>query len=191
MTPGMWFAWLLRSDVRQGAAPGDKEAQREFVAWWLLWGRREYPEVWHWDAVQAAVAMQLVPRRPRHRVSSPATSSPLSPTRSAACIPVTGKGKRGGILCAGIECYGILELDAAPQLPAACIAMTECPSQRQPWSAGRVQVPRIAITLAHRNSDLVHDGRGDSLGAAQHIAEWFEKHGRRLYQFRHGRPLRL
>ena len=59
--------------------------------------------------------------------------------------------------------HGTLELDAAPQLPAACIAITKSPSQRQPWSAGGVRVPRIAITLAHRNSDLVHGGRGDSM----------------------------
>jgi hypothetical protein len=60
MTQGMWFAWLLRGDIRQGSAPDDPEAQREFVAWWLFWGRAEYPEVWHWGSDQAVVAMQLV-----------------------------------------------------------------------------------------------------------------------------------
>ena len=61
MTRSMWLAWLLRSDVRSDATPGDVEAQREFVAWWLLWGRTGYPTVWHWGRLQAAVAMQLVP----------------------------------------------------------------------------------------------------------------------------------
>ena len=95
MTPAMWFAWLLRGDVRQGVAPGDLEGQRDFVAWWLLWGRSEYPAVWHWGAVQAAVAMQLVPignallcprlLRRLHRIQ----------TRSAESLPPAGRGKSG------------------------------------------------------------------------------------------------
>ena len=50
MTSAMWFVWLLRSDIRNGAAPGDVPAQRELISWWLLWGgvkniQRSFPGI--------------------------------------------------------------------------------------------------------------------------------------------------
>lgn len=42
MTPAMWFIWLLRADLRDGAPLESSEAQREFVVWWLLWGHQMY-----------------------------------------------------------------------------------------------------------------------------------------------------
>ena len=138
MTPGMWFAWLLRSDVRQGAAPGDKEAQREFVAWWFLWGRNEYPEVWHWGTVQAAIAMQLVPvGLLLHRARLLRRLHSARPDLQHAFV--LQEEESLAEFLSWYRVYGTLELDAAPQLPAACVAMTESPSQRQPWSADGVQ----------------------------------------------------
>ena len=61
MTSAMWYAWLLRRDVAPVLAIPDEEAQREFVVWWLLWGRGEYPAAWEWSSVQADAAMELVP----------------------------------------------------------------------------------------------------------------------------------
>ena len=56
----MWFVWLLRVDVRGRAKSHDTVAQHEFVVWWLLHGRAEYPAVWHWADPQAKIAMELV-----------------------------------------------------------------------------------------------------------------------------------
>lgn len=60
MTSAMWFVWLLRSDIKGGAAPSDAEAQREFTCWWLLWARNEYPAVFFWNREHAHIAMELV-----------------------------------------------------------------------------------------------------------------------------------
>jgi glycosyltransferase involved in cell wall biosynthesis len=45
MSRAMWFAWLLRSDVRGDASIGDVDAQRNFVPWWRKDGRIEFPKV--------------------------------------------------------------------------------------------------------------------------------------------------
>lgn len=39
------FAWLIRQDVRNGRDVDDIEAQKDFVAWWILHGEKEYPNV--------------------------------------------------------------------------------------------------------------------------------------------------
>lgn len=50
------FAWLLRDDIRNGAAIDDPEAQKEFEIWWFLHGNEEYP----------AAARRLDPSSPTH-----------------------------------------------------------------------------------------------------------------------------
>ena len=173
MTPSMWFAWLLRGDVRQDAATDDPEAQQEFVAWWLLWGRGEYPAVWHWGSVQAVVAMRLVP-----------TSSVFTCPRLLRRLHASRPDLQNAFTLQDQESlaeyfcwYRVvlpLELAAAPQLPAICLAMTEAPSQRQPWSACGRQVPRIAITLAHRSHPGLLSGKRCT-SPAQAVPEWYWK----------------
>lgn len=179
MTLPIWFAYLLRSDVRKGAAPGDLEAQQEFVAWWLLWARTEYPAVWHWEASQAEVAMQLVsigsdllcPRLLRHlHESRPDLQNEF---------PLNDKEDLVEFFC-WYRLYGVTELAAAPELPSACLAMTESPSQRPAWSVGGLQIPRIAVVLAQRIPDLPS---GDSLNSrivSQIVIDWYKKYGRHL-----------
>ena len=48
----MAFAWRYPARFRKHSG--------SLFAWWQLWGRAEYPEVWHWGSDQAVVAMQLV-----------------------------------------------------------------------------------------------------------------------------------
>lgn len=60
MTTRMWFVWLLRGDIRQGARIDSDEGQREFVVWWLLWGHQEYYPDWTAAPEQLAVAMEPV-----------------------------------------------------------------------------------------------------------------------------------
>jgi len=38
------FAWLIRKDVRGDHDVDDIEAQKDFVLWWVLHGRKEYPK---------------------------------------------------------------------------------------------------------------------------------------------------
>jgi glycosyltransferase involved in cell wall biosynthesis len=59
----MHFAWLFRRDVREkllGENPTPEEAEKEFVMWWLLFGRKEYPEYHGHTAAQAAIAKEVV-----------------------------------------------------------------------------------------------------------------------------------
>ncbi len=179
MTRAMWFAFLLRSDIRAGAAPADQEAQREFVVWWMLWGETEYPAVWHWDIAQAQVAMQLVsvgsdlpcPRLLRRLHAS------RRDLRAAFCLPDTED-------LIDFFCWyrvrGVAELIAAPELPASCVALTECPSRRPFWSAGGLQVPRIALALAHCVPNLLSPHRFDRRRTPGRIVDWYQEYGRNL-----------
>src|ERR1700693_5147442 len=60
MTRAMWFVWLLRSDIRNGAPPTDVQAQREFMCWWLLWAPAQSPAVFSWSQKHVIIAMELV-----------------------------------------------------------------------------------------------------------------------------------
>lgn len=59
----MNLLWLLRGDVREkllaenGSA---EEAKKEFVAWWLAFGRREYPDTPWFDPGYAAIVQEVV-----------------------------------------------------------------------------------------------------------------------------------
>ena len=129
----MWFAFLLRSDIRMGAAPGDLEAQREFIAWWLLWGQSEYPLVWHWGSCSSSGRHAAC--TDRFRSKCPRLLRRLHSSRPdlQLAFPLQDEESLAEFFC-WYRVYGSLELDAAPQLPAACLAMTDAPSQRQTWS---------------------------------------------------------
>jgi glycosyltransferase involved in cell wall biosynthesis len=171
----MWFIWLLRSDIRQGAAPNDPEAQREFIAWWLLRGRTEYPAVWHWDAELADVAMELVPMAADQTCPRLLRRIHRSRDDLRQAFPLRDKEGLAEFLC-WYRVYGPLELDAAPQLPEACLAITERPSRREAWSTSGVRVPRMAITLARRVPNLPLPGPN----APRVVADWYETYGRNL-----------
>lgn len=125
-TREMWFAWLLRSDVRGSANPEDAAAQRDFVAWWLLYGRQEYPRAWSCGPEQIALAMEDVGvpgggRWPRllwylWRIApSLQEEFPLSESDSRAAF------------FAWYRVHGLREFPAAPSLPADATAATERP----------------------------------------------------------------
>jgi hypothetical protein len=171
----MWLIWLLRSDVRRGAAPEDLEAQQEFVVWWLLWGRKEYPAVWHWNAELSEVAMRLVPvgvdlRCPRllrhihHCRDDLRQAFPLQDAEDVA-----------EFLC-WYRVHAPMELEIAPLLPQSCRAITDGPSRRAAWSTSGMGIPRVAITLARRTPDLSLQGPD----APRTVSVWYQKHGRDL-----------
>ena len=168
LSRAMWLAWLLRSDIRQGAAPGDLEAQREFVVWWLLWGRKEYPAVWYWT--QSRHKSQCRPFR-WHLVCRVRACSGVSINPALICSTrsyyVTRMDWRN--YSAGTAWYGPSELDVAPQLPEPWLAMTEAPQ-----SAGGA--PRIALTLARR----IPNPPPHVFDTPQLIADWYREYGRNL-----------
>lgn len=57
------LAWLLRRDVRENflhLQRDEHEAQKEFVIWWLVFGRHEFPDHARPTVAQAAVAQEVV-----------------------------------------------------------------------------------------------------------------------------------
>lgn len=62
-TDALHFAWLLRGDVREWLLQrrqNEAEAQRDFIAWWLVYGRREFSPCHPLGTEQAEVARQVV-----------------------------------------------------------------------------------------------------------------------------------
>lgn len=57
----MWWIWLLRADVRCGRPIHDPAAQRDFVAWWFLFGWNEYPTLCSVYPPAVPVAAEPVP----------------------------------------------------------------------------------------------------------------------------------
>lgn len=171
----MWLVWLLRSDVRQGSAPEDLEAQREFVVWWLLWGRREYPAVWHWNAELSEVAMQPVPVRVDLQCPRLLLRIHQSRDDLQQAFPLRDSEDVAEFLC-WYRVQGPLELEIAPPLSRSCLAITDTPSLRAAWSTGGVRIPRIALTLARRVPNLSLEGPD----APQTLATWYEEYGRDL-----------
>jgi glycosyltransferase involved in cell wall biosynthesis len=164
----MWFAWLLRFDLRRLAAPNNSAVQRDFVVWWLLHGRAQYPAVWHWDQEQAKIAMELV--RVGHDLLCPRLLRRAHEWRDdlQKAFPLRNSEGLAGLLC-WYRLRGPLELDAAPPLPKSSISITEQP-------CGNAGIPLVAIALANclPNRSLL-------TAAEPHvIAEWYREYGRNL-----------
>jgi glycosyltransferase involved in cell wall biosynthesis len=136
MTLAMWFAWLLRDDMRRGAAPDDSQAQYNIVPWWLIVGRKEYPAVWWYGPKQMQVAMS--PAHEAGGVWLPLLLLYARRTRSDLQRAFDLETKAGIVrLLCWYRLHGPREFDAAPALPPDLVAVTE---------AG-VADPPIAIAL--------------------------------------------
>ena len=150
-TVAMWFAWLLRTDVRVNAALNDPEAQREFVAWWLLYGQAEYTPVWWFGPEQVEVAMETVtigglslPRLVRRLYMDRLDVQAAFPLRDVDAV--------SDLLC-WYRLSGPVEANVAPALPPEFLHLTESPSHCSPWN-GTPEVPRMAVALHSRELDL-------------------------------------
>lgn len=175
LTRPMWLVLLLRSDIRQGAAPEDPEVQQEFAVWWLLWGRQEYPAVWHWNAELSEVVMRLVPVAGDLRC--PRLLRRIHQTRDDVrdAFPLRDAEDIAEFLC-WYRVHGPTELETAPPLPESCLAITESPSRRSDWSNSGTGIPRIAIRLARRIPNFSLQGSD----APQIVAAWYQQYGRGL-----------
>jgi len=56
----LWFAYLLRTDVRLGRSIDDPEAMRDFCCWWLMAGHVEYPGAWGVTPEIVSTAMETL-----------------------------------------------------------------------------------------------------------------------------------
>jgi hypothetical protein len=178
MTSAMWFVWLLRSDIRGDAALSDVSAQREFIAWWMLWAANEYPAVFSWDHEHADIAMELVAFHsggfcPRLLVRLYAARGDLQ-----QAFPLHDPDSLADYLC-WYRLNGPRELAAAPALPKACLAVTEAPSKRRPWCLDDTRVPRIAIALSYSTPNVLQ-GSFDDPGTRRALAAWYVTYGRSL-----------
>lgn len=175
MTTAMWLTWLLRGDIRAGSDIHDLEAQRSFVAWWLLFGKLEYPKIWWYGPDQVEVAMEPSPDCP---AGLPRLLARLHQARwdIQQAFDLSNTEAVADYLC-WYRLNGPLELEAAPLLAAEHISITEAASSCLPEPC----VSRLALALWHRSDELraVIDPRkaGDRRGlehwysvqAARHI----------------------
>jgi glycosyltransferase involved in cell wall biosynthesis len=162
MNDAMWFAWLLRPDVRQGAAINNLAAQREFVVWWLLDGPAVFPGGWSVEPACAAVAMEAVQISPGFRL--PRLLRGLYRRRAdlRAAYPLHDLENLYELL-AWYRVHGEAEMKLAPKLPQPFHDLTEAPSLRPPWAnnvannatldatgdatGDAISVPRTAVRL--------------------------------------------
>ena len=173
----MWFAWLLRPDARRGASLDDPEAQREFVIWWLLYGRAEYPAVWWFGLEQIAVAMEPV-QIEGQRLPRLLRRLYLDRDDLRAAFPLNDAESVGDLLC-WYRLSGPIELHAAPILRSEFLRLTEAPSGRLPWAASPA-VLRIAAALHARQSQVKALFDPSIPAARAAIARWYSISGHRL-----------
>ena len=146
MSPAMWFAFLLRGDIRGKGAVHDVESQKDFIAWWLCFGKKEYPEVWGYDEKHISIVMEEVacenhnlylPRLLRYIHNFEKINKQFS---------LDNEEEIGKFLC-WYRIFGPTILDCAPPLPDLFLTKTEeicnCPR----WNQMGFQVPRIAAAL--------------------------------------------
>ena len=173
MTVAMWFAWLLRGDVRAGHAATDPQAQREFVSWWILFGVNEYPKVGWYGREQVDVAMASVPTPSGTKL--PALLLRLHQARSDLqdCFDLSDPDQVGGYLC-WYRLEASRELPTAPALPPWAVALTETPSQSYLPPA----VPRMALALWSRSDELRRVMNLEQPGARRGLCHWYAKHGK-------------
>jgi glycosyltransferase involved in cell wall biosynthesis len=172
MTDSMWFAWLLRPDVRQEATIGNHAAQREFVTWWLLDGAGAYPGGWTAPPEVQAVAMEPVTLRPGFTL--PRLLRGLYRRRADLrhAYPLHDLENLFELL-AWYEAHGAAELAAAPNLPPPFLAHTRAPSLRPPWNEDGTAVPRIAVRLFGDSADLQARFNPETIAGRQGLADWY------------------
>ncbi len=151
MTVAMWFAWLLRRDARNFATFDNTEAQREFVVWWLLYGRSEYPAVWWYGPDQVAVAMETVYF---HGQQLPRLLRRVWVSRRdvQSSFPLNTADQAADLLC-WYRLFGPQELTAAPRLPGHFLQLTELPKARG-LRTGAPILSRIAEAVFASTPDL-------------------------------------
>ena len=172
MTAAMWFAWLLRGDVRAGSKVTDVKAQREFVTWWLLFGAIEYPKVWWYGPKQVDVAMAPAPA-PSGQVL-PALLLRLHDARRdlQELYDLTDPEQLAGYLC-WYRLEATRELRAAPALPPWAIAITEAAARRYSLPA----VSRMALALWSQSDELRRVMNLEQPGARRGLCSWYAVHG--------------
>jgi glycosyltransferase involved in cell wall biosynthesis len=177
MTIAMWLAWLLREDVRAGAPVFHAEMQREFVVWWLIWGRAAFPGAWWYGPTQLAVAMEpvetergtVLPRllRQIYRARPDlAETFPLADTEGVA-----------EVLC-WYRLRAPHELATAPALPHESMLETERPGRRLPWNEAGTLVPRMAVVMHRVDPTLQMSFEPRDPAARRALADWYAKTGR-------------
>ena len=180
MTFVMWTAWLLRGDVRGHSSTASAEGQREFVAWWLLFGRDEYPKAWGAGPVQIAVAMEPVeagrsgfrlPRLLRRVHASRADLQLAFPLTSHEAVAA---------FCSWYVVHGPHELACAPPLPAEFADLIGL-STDGPWSGSNRTAPApVALSLRAARADLQSLFNVDTAAGRVRFEAWFAASGRRL-----------
>lgn len=170
MTLGMWFVWLLRSDIRGTAHLADEQAQRDFVGWWLFHGHKEYPAIWRILPIHARIAMEAQPGP--HGLRCPRLLLWVREGRGdlREAFPLDEMESVADFLC-WYRIYGASELPFAPALPEPWLSLTEAPSARAPWNQ-EPTVPRMAVAAWRRDKGLLQGRSPEDPTARKILVNW-------------------
>ncbi len=145
MSHAMWFVFLLRGELRGGLPPSSEEAQRDFIAWWLCFGKREYPSVWSWEISHISIAMEQT--TDAENINLPRILHYIHKIEDInKQFPLNDEEEVGRFLC-WYRIFGQQLFDFAPQLPPDFLAETELTCHLPPWNRMKFQLPRIAAAL--------------------------------------------
>ncbi len=176
MTVAMWFAWLLRGDVRAGSSIIDPIGQRAFVSWWMLFAATEYPKAWWYGPQQVEVAMAPVPVPGLSGFKIPALLLRLHQARSDLQhhFDLADAEQLGDYFC-WYRLDAPYDLPAAPLLPGWAMAITEAASRRY----APPTIPRMALALWSRSDELRLMMNLEQPGARRGLHHWYSAHGLR------------
>ena len=186
MNRAMWFVWMLRTDIRGNTPIASDEGQRDFVCWWLCFGRTEYPAVWTFDPTQIEVA-----QAPQTPAGLPRLLAYLVRCRTDLAETFTHAGVIDvlGLLC-WYRISAPAELSLAPPLPSHLAELTERPCKIPPWSAPPspnppwpshiTHIPHIAVELWNRTPHLQARFPANDPTARAALADWFATTGQHL-----------
>ena len=177
MTVAMWLAWLLRVDVRGGAPIHQSEMQREFVVWWLLWGKTAFPGSWWYGPDQLAVAMEPVEAAPGVMLPRLVRQIHRARTELRTAFPLADSEDGAELLC-WYRLFGPSAFAHAPALPHGALLETERPSRRAPWNADATLVPRMAMVWQRIDPGINARGDPNSSAGRTTLASWYNRVGR-------------
>lgn len=171
----VWFAFLLRDDIRAGRGTDDPEALRDFCCWWLIAGHREYPAVWGVTRAVTDIAMDPV--------ATPEGEMPrllwvLWSIRPDLQTEFDLGGPEG--LPAYLCWYRLVapaQLGYAPPLPFRFLDRTE---QEPGYLPGDAKLPRIAIMMLRLAPHLARVVDLGSPTGRRRLAAFYAQQGRRM-----------
>lgn len=171
----LWFAYLLRDDVRAYRPIEEPEALKDFCCWWLIIGRTEYPAVWGVTQAVVDVAMRTI-RTPGGEMPRLLWYLWQTQPNLQGAFKLLGFEQRCEYLC-WYRLVAPTQLDYAPPLPERYLMLTE---QVPSYLTSGAGLPRIALMMAMLSPQLSKSVDLRTPQGQQQLARFYAQNGKRL-----------